>query len=222
MLRIYFSSRDDNGCSLPTYIEVEADNPKNILYIHDKPIFLLGKPGTFDDSGIMPCWIIKYNKKKYLYYTGWNRSVSIQYRLAIGLAISDDKGKTYKKFSEGPICDRDIYESYWLAAPCVIKEVDIWKMWYISCTQWKIINGKKEPFYNIRYKESIDGINWKRKDQEIGITRSENGWDSEMIAYSYVHKYKDKTYLFYNGNGFGRKGLGYAVLEKKNYKSLEI
>ena len=49
LLRIYFSTRDIEGRSLPTYIEVNPSNPSEIIYIHDKPILELGKQGCFDD-----------------------------------------------------------------------------------------------------------------------------------------------------------------------------
>ena len=54
--RIYFGTRDQNGQSQTSYIEVEAGRPENVVYIHDRPVLPLGEPGTFDDSGIMPSW----------------------------------------------------------------------------------------------------------------------------------------------------------------------
>ena len=63
------------------------------------------------------------------------------------------------------------------------------------------------------YAESNDGLEWKRKDEEVGIETSDNGWDSEMLAYPYIYKHNEKIYMFYNGNGFGKSGFGYAELE---------
>ena len=83
-------------------------------------------------------------------------------------------------------------------------------------------NGLQRMFYSIRtrsrgyrlgYAESLDGQNWVRKDDEVGIDVSERGWDSEMIAYASVMKHKDKVYMFYNGNNCGETGFGYAELE---------
>jgi hypothetical protein len=42
---------------------------------------------------------------------------------------------------------------------------------------------------------------------------SNEGWDSEMIAYPYIINIKGKSVMFYNGNSFGKTGFGYAVLE---------
>ena len=52
-----------------------------------------------------------------------------------------------------------------------------------------------------------------RKDEEIGIDVSESGWDSQMQAYPAVLRCRDRVYLFYNGNDYGRDGFGYAILE---------
>lgn len=273
-LRIYFGTRNKQGRSLPAYLEIDPENPQNILYLHPEPILPLGELGSFDDDGVMPSWIVNHNTRKYLYYIGWNRQVTVSYRLSIGLAISEDNGTSYRKYSEGPICDRALDEPYFGTAPCIIAEESIWRMWYVSCTKWELINGRPEPFYHVKYSESEDGIhwvktgqicidydgftdgiarpyvyrenglykmlysyrsaigyrtdpqqsyrlgyaestdgrNWMRKDIEVGIARSETGWDSEMIEYSYVCKHQGRQYLFYNGNGFGKSGFGYAIL----------
>ena len=67
--------------------------------------------------------------------------------------------------------------------------------------------------YRIGYAESNDGISWVRKDDEVGIDISESGWDSEMIEYPMVFNYRGEKYMFYNGNGFGKNGFGYAIYE---------
>jgi hypothetical protein len=274
VLRVYFGTRDKQGRSFPTYLDVLADDPREIRYVHDQPILSLGKLGAFDDNGIMPSWIVNHGSKKYLYYIGWNPQVTVAYRLSIGLAISEDGGKSFSKYSEGPICDRDVDEPYFNTAPCVVVDGTSWKMWYVSCTGWEMINKRPEPRYHIKYAlsddgihwqrtnqvcidydsftdaigrpcvfltngkyrmlysyrsiqnyrtdpsqsyrlgyaESLDGIHWLRRDDQVGIERSAAGWDSEMLEYSHVFVSKDKTYLFYNGNGFGQSGFGYAML----------
>lgn len=62
------------------------------------------------------------------------------------------------------------------------------------------------------YAESPDGINWIRKDAEIGISLSNSGWDSKHLAYPSIITFKDKTFMFYNGNDMGYDGFGYAEL----------
>ena len=136
--------------------------PKRVSYIHDKSVLPLGKLGTFDDSGIMPSWLVNHNGNKYLYYIGWNPQVTVSYRLSIGLAISVDGGITFEKYSEGPVCDRSVDEVYFNTAPCVLVDGGLWRMWYVSCTGWQIVNNHPEPSYHIKYAESNDGIHWKK------------------------------------------------------------
>lgn len=66
--------------------------------------------------------------------------------------------------------------------------------------------------YRLGYAESTDGINWIRKDDEMGLDVSPGEFDSDAIMYSAVISIDDKTYCFYNGNNFGEHGFGVAEL----------
>ena len=94
------------------------------------------------------------------------------------------------------------------ARPAVLKENDLYKMWftYRGSVNYRDGNGS----YRIGYAESINAINWERKDSLAGIEYSKVGWDSKMQTYPSVLKIKDEKYLFYNGNGFGKTGIGLA------------
>jgi len=96
-------------------------------------------------------------------------------------------------------------KEYAISRPCIIKENGLYKMWY----------SYSSGSYRIGYAESKDGIEWQRKDEEVGIDVSESGWDSEMIAYPWVFDHKGERYMLYNGNGFGRNGAGLAVLDRE-------
>jgi len=71
-----------------------------------------------------------------------------------------------------------------------------------------------ETTYRIGYAESGDGISWERMDEKVGIDVSQSGWDSEMIEYSFVFNHKGLKYMLYNGNGYGKNGIGLAVQEE--------
>lgn len=165
IVRIFYSTRDNNSCSSVCFVDAERENPSKIIYEHNKPVLSKGGAGTFDDAGTMPSWFIIDNEKLYLYYTGWNKSQSASYRLSIGLAVSYDLGQTFTKLFKGPILDRNINDPVWVGQPCVLKENDLWKMWYLSCEKIEIISNHPEPYYNVKYATSIDGINWERKNQ---------------------------------------------------------
>ena len=162
LLRIYFGPRDAEGRTRTAFIEVEADNPANVVYVHPRPILDLGKRGTFDDSGAMPSCIVNDGPRKYLLYIGWNQTVTVAYRNAVGLAISHDGGRTFDRVFEGPIVDRTPLEPYFCASPFAIIDGGRWRLWYASCTEFLEVNGKPEPRYQIKYAESSNGRDWLR------------------------------------------------------------
>lgn len=107
---------------------------------------------------------------------------------------------------EGRVCvDLKDEDEHALGRPYVIEHDGLQKMFFARRTRSKD--------YRLGYAESKDGLNWVRKDDEVGIDVSESGWDSEMISYPSVVRYKDRFYLFYNGNNLGETGFGYAQLE---------
>lgn len=205
VLRIYFGTRDKMNRTVTTYIEVEADNPHNILYVHTKPVIGLGKFGCFDDSGAMPSWMVDYKGLKYLYYTGWNVGTTVPYRNSIGLAASKDNGQTFYRVYAGPIMDRTYLEPYFCGIPCVLREGRKWRMWYLSCVKWDIYKDKPEPFYHIKYAESTNGTSWNRKQivcidfkspEEAGIVRptiiKTNGLYRMWYSYRDFQDYREK------------------------------
>ncbi len=181
VLRIYFGDRTAQKYTITSYVEVEADNPKNILHLNtERPVLDCGELGAFDDTGAMPSWIVDHGGMKYLYYIGWNAGVSVGYRNSIGIAISDDGGRTFTRMFKGPVVDRTRTEPQFASAPCVLIENGVWRMWYLSGIRWEIIDGRPEPIYHIKYAESRDGINWDRtgivcidlkSPEEGGMTR---------------------------------------------------
>lgn len=96
-----------------------------------------------------------------------------------------------------------------LVSASVIRTDGIYKMWF---GKRKATDYRNNPdnTYRIGYAESTDGINWIRKDELSGIDVSEVSWDSQMISYPYVVEIDGRLLMFYNGNGFGKSGFGYA------------
>ncbi len=160
-IRTYFAARPSKNLTLPTFIDLEIDNPTNILYIHKSPILELGTPGTFDEHGIIPRAPIMINGRLYMYYIGWSRRTSVPYALNIGLAISDD-GTNFKKYSEGPVLGVDKMDALSVTAPGFIYHNSMFYMFYTAGLKWFLLNNRWEHTYTIRMAVSKDGINWER------------------------------------------------------------
>lgn len=97
-----------------------------------------------------------------------------------------------------------------VARPCVLYDQGIYKMWY-SRRQIDGFRENKDKNYRLGYAESENGLDWVRMDNEIDFNISDEGWDSMAIAYPYVIKHNNYFIMFYNGNGFGKTGFGYAI-----------
>src|SRR5690606_23473237 len=98
------------------------------------------------------------------------------------------------------------------ARPSVIKIGGEYLMWY-SRRDIDGFRNRPENMYRAGFATSGDGITWQRRDSMAGLEPSLEGWDSEAIAYPYVTESFGQLLLFYNGNGFGKSGFGYAVGE---------
>lgn len=228
-LRIYYTARDGNNRTNISFIEVDAETPEKILYVHNDSVLTHGKMGMYDDCGAMVSHVIKVENEVWMYYIGWNVRNTIAYHNSIGLAISKDDGITFKKFSEGPLFDRNYKEPYFSAAPFVLNENGIWKMWYLSNTAWVEYNGKSEPFYHIKYAESDNGIDWKRegkvaidyKDKnECGIVRSCVMKDGETYKMWYAHRNlqdyrEDKKNSYRIGYAESSNGIDWIRMDEK-------
>lgn len=152
-------------------------------------------------------YIIQSENKWEMWYVSGRRWIKseqgIKHYYNIGYANSED-GMNWKR--NGKICiNFDNAYEYAIARPSVLIDKGIYRMWYCYRASKECEN------YRIGYAESFDGLEWKRMDDRAGIDVSDKGWDSEMICYPHVFKYKDKFFMLYNGNNYGETGVGYAV-----------
>lgn len=213
-IRIYYATRNSDGQSNISYIEVDKVDPQVVLYEHNKPLLDFGNLGCFDDSGIMPSSIVNVGKKKFLYYIGWTTRGTVPYQNGIGLAISDDGGLTFSRFSEGPVISINHIEPYFSGTSFVTFQNNTFKMWYLSCIKWEKINGKPEPIYNIKYAESMDGIFWNQTGKvAIELNDDEGGLVSAAVIKE-DNKYKmwfgKRKKADYRNNITNSYKIGYA------------
>ena len=266
-IRVYAGMRDDKGVSRIGYVDVEADDPSKIKAVSPAPVLDVGIPGTFDDNGVILGDIVIHDNVMHLYYVGFQLVEKVKFLAFTGLATSTDGGTTFQRYSAAPVLDRKDNELYFRAIHSAMIENGVWKAWCGVGSDWVYINGIPYPKYDVRYYESLDGINfsekgivcventeheyrigrprviirdgvyrmfytkgtlkreylpgyaessdgvrWVRKDADIGIEPSGNGWDSSQLCYPAIISYEDRTYMFYNGNDYGKTGFGYAEL----------
>jgi hypothetical protein len=150
-------------------------------------------------------WVVREQGRWRMWYVsnlGWRtqRDGPPHYVVHIKYAESED-GVAWER--DGHVCvDFASPTEYAISRPCVLNDDGLYKMWY----------SHRGAAYRIGYAESVDGLKWRRMDSVVGIDASPTGWDSEMVEYACVFDHRDTRHMLYNGNGFGRTGIGHAVL----------
>jgi hypothetical protein len=209
LFRVYFSPRDEKGRSNISYITIDLKEPTRILDICAAPCLAPGQIGTFDDSGAMFSWVVHYNGRRWLYYTGWNVGITTPWRTAIGLAHCEEGSETpiFVRHSHGPVLDRSHSDPYFISSPYVIVENGLWRMWYLSGLPWESAVPQPLPQYHLCYAESRDGINWQPTNR-VCIPHAHPG----EVAISRPCVLRDQIYKMwysYRGRAFGYR-MGYA------------
>ena len=167
-----------------------------ILDRNNDELFVRSAPHVIIDNNIFKMWYVSGSK--------WviNRGKEIPtYNIRY---IESDDGVSWSKKSV--VClDHSSTDEIGFGRPFVVKDRKLYRMWYSIRTLSK--------GYRIGFAESKDGLNWERKDNEVGIDLSESGWDSEMICFASIVDAHCERYMFHNGNEFGKTGFGVALLE---------
>jgi hypothetical protein len=183
------------GCAMSTDGKAFTKvSPAPVLGPSRTDPFLTASPSVLIEGGIWRMW--------YVSGTGWSAGPHREPNYNIRYAESTD-GIEWRP--SGRVCIEYSYPGeHAIARPHVIKDGSAYRMWY----------SHRGPSYRIGYAESTDGLTWTRRDAEVGIDVSAEGWDSEMVAYPWVGDISGRRRMLYNGNSYGRTGMGQAILEE--------
>jgi predicted GH43/DUF377 family glycosyl hydrolase len=202
--RVYFSARDGQNRSHVGYVELDIRQPTEILSVSDKPVLTPGPLGRFDDHGVYAASIVEQNGTHFMYYIGWNPGArGPLFYSSIGLAVSDDGGKTFRKTSVAPILARSEHDPCLVTSPFVMIENGIWRMWYVSGFKWEEEKDGLHSYYHIKYAESKDGVEWQRN----GLVCIDLQGRERNIARPCVIKEGGVYKMWYSYN----KGQGYRI-----------
>jgi hypothetical protein len=195
------------GVSVPFYLSIglaigderlqyRRASPAPLLERSDTDPYLTASPWVVVEAGLWRMW--------YVSGTAWEMiDGHPRHKYHIKYAESRD-GFRWER--NGIVCIDYTGDESAFGRPCVIRDDALgrYRMWYS-------VRGRA---YRLGYAESTDGIVWERKDTDdlAGLPVSPDGWDSEMIAYPVVFRHRDTLQMLYNGNGYGRTGIGLASL----------
>ncbi len=215
-VRIYFSCRptaDEHGqyVSYSAYVDLDRADLFKVRHVGEQPILSLGGLGEFDEFGTYPISVIRNGDEVRAYYAGWTRCESVPFNVAIGMAISQDDGRTFIKLGTGPVLPYSPDEPFVLSGPKIRRFNDTWYLWYIAGRKWKLVEGKAEPVYKIRMASSIDGIQWNKANKDLIESRVE---EDEAQASPDVIYANDKYHMFFcyrYSSDYRGKAKGYRI-----------
>lgn len=181
----------DGGCRFERYSQAP------ILDRSSNELFFRGGPFVMIDEGKYKLWYVAGSS-----WTMLNNKPMPIYNLYYQESSDGIHWKTEGKLSMA-ITDED---EHGFGRPWIVKRgPNDYQLFYS-------IRRRSFAAYRLGYAESTNGIDWIRKDAEMGLDVSPGEFDSDAIMYAAVISVNDKTYCFYNGNNFGEHGFGVAEL----------
>lgn len=202
IFKIYYCGRDKENRSHIGAVIVNLHESTKVLDVTVEPLLSPGQLGCFDDNGVSPSCIVNLGDRKLLYYIGWKPRCTTRMSVVAGLAQSFDGGKSYSRVSRAPVLRRTDREPFGImTAPWVLKEDQLFRMWYVSGLEWVHAD---LPRYNIKYAESSDGINWtqnavvaidSRDAQETSLARPCVFKEGGIYKMYYSYKYAGANYV---------------------------
>ena len=183
---IGLATSDDGG---DTFTRVSA---APILSRSDHDPCLVTSPFVLVDNGTWRMWYVSGFR--------WTEEADgLHSHYHVKYAESDD-GVAWRR--DGHVCIPLRAGETNIARPCVVRDGDLYRMWYARGTP---------AGYRIGYAESDDGYVWTRADDQAGIEPGGDGFDAGSQAYPWVLRQRDRWAMLYNGDGFGRTGIGVAT-----------
>jgi hypothetical protein len=161
LYRVYFGTRDRENRPHIAYVKFDIKSPGHLLDISEDFILGPGLRGYFDDNGVYPGCLVEHHGSLFMYYLGRSNGIPPLFYMSIGLAVSDDRGKTFRRLFKAPVMGRSEFDPWMVSTPFVMKERGLWRMWYLSGFKWEDVG--PQSYYHIKYAESSDGIAWRRE-----------------------------------------------------------
>ena len=192
-----------------TGLAISEDGGTTFRKLSEGPILSRDRINPY--SATSPCVLYENEQWKMWFCsgTGWVKvNDKYEHTYDIKYAISND-GVNWTTSLYPAISQSDPLEA--LTRPYVWREEHVLKMLFCYRGSYDFRGG--EQSYRLGFAQSLNGIGWSRNNEVCDLKPSEEGWDSEMVAYPSILKVYKSLYLFYNGNDFGYDGFGIALLK---------
>jgi hypothetical protein len=203
--RVFFCARNSKNKSSVGFVDIDIIQRKEI-FTCKKTVIKFGNKNSFYSHGIGIGNMYNSDNKNYIQFMAWQVPENSHWKGDIGrLEVSKD----YNTLNVNPNkvfigCDNE--DKISLSYSWVIREKDIYKMWYVSVIDWASKNG--EMIAVIKYATSKDGEKWQKHGlavpYELGV--------AQAFSRPTVAKDNDGYHMWFSyRSGDGTKyRLGYA------------
>ncbi|WP_370264157.1 hypothetical protein [Limnobacter sp.] len=164
-IRVYAGFRDDAGVSRIGYVDLNPDNPLEVLKVSEQPVLDIGTDGCFDDNGVILGDVVWHNGQWHMFYVGFQLVKKAKFLAFTGLALADAKGEHFERVSPAPILGRAASQTTIGAVHTAMFDEGRWKLWFARGDNWEMIDGKPYPQYEICYCEASDLLEVPRNGQ---------------------------------------------------------
>ncbi|MEC9368527.1 MAG: hypothetical protein VX871_07520 [Pseudomonadota bacterium] len=159
LCRLYFSGRDNKNRSHVGWAVLDLAKDGAIVDLAEEPVLSPGELGCFDDNGVTPSCVLHVGDRLHLYYIGWNPGSTTRMNIFGGLAVSEDGGQSFSRWSRAPILERCKSDPFINTAPFVIPDSGGYRIYYVSGVGW---DDPDSPRYLIKTATSKDGKRFER------------------------------------------------------------
>ncbi|MBO6807598.1 hypothetical protein [Thalassospira sp.] len=180
-LRVFAAFLDENMHGRLGYVDVDRDNPSQVIGVSNQPILADSSRGCFDHNGTTPLSAVSDSGGKLkLYYAGWRRTESNidRYELFTGLAVGLEDSELLDRYSDKPVLGPRSASENVRTVGCVLRLDDGFHCWLATQKGLHGETGKALPIYDLEHVVSKDGLVWP-EEQKTVLRYSEN----EVLGY---------------------------------------
>lgn len=200
VLRIFVALCDQSNIGRIGYVDLNPNNPQEVLGYSQTPVLDVGTPGAFDDSGVLPASLVVDGDRLVLFYSAYQLLKKAPYAVFTGIAVSTDDGDSFTRLSGVPVLERRNDEPLLRSSAVCLPDGDGFRMWYAAGSGWDSCGDKDVPRYDIKVLSSPNLYRWDVEPQTaIGLGPDEIGltvpsvWQEDLlykVIYSVRHREK--------------------------------
>ncbi|WP_245227043.1 hypothetical protein [Parasedimentitalea maritima] len=220
-IRLFGGSRDEQGVSRIGWVDVDAADPKHIKAISSEPVLDVGAPGMFDDNGVIMGDVLEVSKGELrLYYVGFQLVEKAKFLAFTGVAISHDRGDTFRRYQQTPILDRCPDGTLFGALHSIARMPNgAYRAWIARGSRWLELEGRQYPTYDCWTLTSTDGLKFdnalaqriitpNQEEYRIGRPRAnqlvDGTWELRVTSDTLAKQYESFRFTSADGVAFAR------------------